>query len=80
MRNSFSLKSISPALYPDDKEMDYNNLEGRVKNGTQVMLSMSNLKKLTVEELQQLKEDLIKYCALDTLAVVKIIKKLYEVI
>jgi hypothetical protein len=60
--------------------MDYNNLEGKVKNGTQVMMAMSNIKNLSDSELVELEEDLIKYCALDTLAVVKIIKKLYEVI
>ena len=32
------------------------------------------------EERKQIKEDLIKYCALDTYAVVKVIKKFYEVI
>lgn len=80
MGNSFSLKSILPALYPDEAEMDYNNLEGKVKNGTQVMMAMSKIKNLSDSELVELEEDLIKYCALDTLAVVKIIKKLYEVI
>ena len=80
MWNSFSLKSILPALYSDDKDMDYHNLEGSVKNGTQAMAAQSKAKTLSGEELEQIKNDLINYCALDTYAVVKIIKKLYEVI
>ena len=80
MGNSFSLKSILPALYPDDTDMDYHNLEGSVKNGTQAMAAQSKAKTLSGEELEQIKNDLINYCALDTYAVVKIIKKLYEIV
>ncbi len=36
-------------------------------------------KDFTEEEREQLGKDLEKYCALDTFAVVKILKKLYEV-
>ena len=80
MGNSFSLKSILPALYPDDSKMNYHNLEGSVKNGTQAMAAMPNIKEMTSEQVEQLRKDLIEYCALDTLAVVKIIKKLYEIL
>ena len=80
MWNSFSLKSILPALFPDDADMDYHNLEGSVKNGTQAMAAQSKAKTLTGDELEQIKIDLINYCALDTYAVVKIVKKLYQVI
>jgi hypothetical protein len=80
MGNSFSLKSILPALYPDDTEMDYHNLEGSVKNGTQAMAAIAKAQEGTEEERKQIEKDLIQYCELDTFAVVKIIKKLYEVI
>ena len=80
MGKSFSLKTVSPALYPDDPDMDYHNLEGNVKNGTQAMSVYLKLADYTDEEKQQLEQDLKKYCALDTLAVLKIIKKLYEVV
>ena len=80
MKNSFSLKSILPALYPNDADMDYHNLEGSVKNGTQAMTAILKARTLTGAELEQIKKDLVEYCALDTYAVVKIIKKLYEVI
>ena len=60
--------------------MDYLNLEGDVKNGTQAMNAYLKAKDLTEKEREQLSTDLEKYCALDTLAVVKILKKLYEVL
>ena len=79
MGKSFSLKSVSPALYPDDINMDYHNLEGSVKNGTQAMNVYLKINDYTADERKQIENDLEKYCALDTLAVVKILKKLYEV-
>ena len=79
MGGSFSLKSVAPAMYPDDPKMDYHNLEGSVKNGTQAMNSIARVKELSDEEKEKLRIDLEKYCALDTYAVVKILKKLYEV-
>ena len=80
MGSKFSLKSILPALFPDDPSMDYHNLEGNVKNGTQAMNAIMKVKDLSEEETRQVQLDLEKYCALDTYAVVKIIEKLYEVI
>ena len=79
MGKSFSLKSVAPALYPDDKDMDYHNLDGDVKNGTQAMNVYLKIKDYTTVEKEKIEHDLEKYCALDTLAVVKILKKLYEV-
>lgn len=79
MGKKFSLKSVAPALYPEDKDMDYLNLEGDVKNGTQAMNAYLKAKDLSEQEREQLSKDLEKYCALDTFAVVKILKKLYEV-
>jgi hypothetical protein len=60
--------------------MDYNNVEGSVKNGTQAMTAILKAKEVSEEERAQIEEDLVKYCALDTFAVVKVIKKLYDVI
>ncbi len=80
MGGSLSLKSVAPALYPDDPDMDYHNLEGNVKNGTQAMNAILKAKDMSPEELEQLRQDLETYCALDTFAVVKILKKLYEAV
>ena len=79
MGKSCSLKSIAPALYPYDKDMDYHNLEGNIKNGSQAMNVFFKVREFSEEEKLQTEQDLKKYCALDTFAVVKIIKKLYEV-
>jgi hypothetical protein len=78
MGKSFSLKSVAPALYPDDKDMDYHNLEGNVKNGTQAMNVYMKAREYTAEEIEKIENDLKIYCALDTFSVVKILKKLYE--
>lgn len=80
MGSSLSLKSTAPALYPDDPTMNYHNLEGNVKNGTQAMNAILKVKNLSAEELEKLRQDLTNYCALDTLAVVKILKRFYEVV
>lgn len=79
MGKSFSLKSVAPALYPNDEDMDYHNLKGDVKNGTQAMNVYLKTKEYTTKEREKIEKDLKKYCALDTFAVVKILKKLYEV-
>ena len=79
MGKSFSLKSVAPALYPNDKNMDYHNLEGNVKNGTQAMNVYMKAGEYNEEEREKIENDLKKYCALDTFSVVKILKKLYEV-
>lgn len=78
MGKRFSLKSVAPALYPNDPGMNYHNLEGNVKNGTQAMNAILKVKELSPDALDQLRQDLETYCALDTLAVVKILKKLNE--
>jgi CRISPR/Cas system-associated exonuclease Cas4 (RecB family) len=80
MGRSFSLKSILPALYPDEKDMNYQNLDGEVKNGREAMNAILKAKELEGEALEKYKKDLIEYCALDTYAIVKVLKKLYEAI
>ena len=80
MGGSFSLKSILPALYPDDPNMDYHNLDGEVKNGVDAMNAIARIHEMSGAEAEKLRQDLIQYCGLDTFAVVKILKKLYEVV
>ena len=75
----FSVKSVLPALYPDDPSMNYHNPDGSVKNGTQAMTAILKAQEVSDTERKCIEDDLIKYCALDTFAVVKVIKKLYEV-
>jgi hypothetical protein len=79
MGNRYSIKNVAPSLYPQDKTMDYHNLEGDIKNGAQAMTAIHMSKSMTQKEVEQLRQDLLAYCALDTMSVVKILKKLYEV-
>lgn len=80
MGGSCSIKSVAPALYPDDPGMDYHNLEGDIKNGMQAMTALQMSKSMTPEEVEKLRQSLLEYCALDTMAVVKILKKLFEAV
>lgn len=80
MGGSMSLKSVAPALYPDDPGMDYHNLEGDIRNGMQAMNAIGKSKSMSAEEVEKLYRDLIAYCSLDTMAVVKILKNFYDVL
>lgn len=73
-----TIKVVSHALYPEDEDMDYNNLEG-VHNGTQAMSSFPQMKYMKKSEQSKLRRQLLKYCALDTRAMVKLWRKLVEV-
>lgn len=79
MKGSYSIKYVLPALFKDDESLDYHNLEN-VHNGSEAMNAYINLEKLTKEEQRVIKESLLKYCELDTYAMVCIYKKLQDVI
>lgn len=78
MGKSNSIKSVLPALFPDDAELDYHALEG-VHNGGEAMHAYANLVNLPLEERAAVREQLLRYCELDTLAMVRIYEKLVEV-
>ena len=75
MKGYYSIKYVLPALYPNDPSLDYHNLEG-VHNGSDAMNAFANMEKLSPEEQQKLRKNLLKYCELDTYAMVKV----YEII
>ena len=77
MGGSFSIKVVLPAMFPDDPELDYHNLEG-VHNGGEAMTAFPAMKTMTPAERAKTRENLLKYCGLDTLAMVKIWQKLKE--
>ena len=111
MGGSFSIKSVLPALFPGDKELDYKSLDMRCQNGGDAMSLFPRLielqKKIPNQGLQ-VKEDgsivlcdslmkipdilaiqkeinasreaLLRYCELDTWAMVKVWEKLKEII
>ena len=77
MNGSYSIKYVLPALVPEMTEA-YKSLDG-VQNGSEAMNAFSNLEKLDAVEKEKMREALLKYCELDTLAMVKILKKLKEI-
>lgn len=78
MGGSFSIKSVLPALFPDDPELDYHNLEG-VHNGGEAMTIFPKIQYMDPEEQKKTRENLLKYCQLDTYAMVKVWEELKRV-
>ena len=78
MGGSFSIKSVLPALFPDDPELDYHNLQGSVHNGGEAMNIFPKIKDMSPEDQQAARLSLLKYCELDTYAMVKVWEKLKE--
>ena len=78
MGGSFSIKSVLPALFPDDPELDYHNLED-IHNGSEAMNAFPAMEHMEADELERTRRNLLKYCELDTLAMVKIWERLKEV-
>lgn len=74
---SFSIKSVLPAMFPNDPDLDYHNLKG-VHNGGEAMSLFPKIKDLPKEEQQVARHNLLKYCELDTLAMVKIWQELVK--
>ena len=75
MGGSFSIKSVLPAIFPADPALDYHNLEG-VHNGGEAMTIFPKIKDLPPEEQQKARHNLLKYCELDTYAMVKVWEEL----
>jgi hypothetical protein len=78
MGGSFSIKSVLPAIYPDDPSLDYHNLEG-VHNGGEAMDLFPRIKDLPIDEQITARHNLLKYCELDTYAMVKVWEELVRV-
>ncbi len=73
---SFSIKSIIPAMFKNNDELNYKNL-GCVQNGGDAMNVFVNLHLEKDEiKIKETRNDLLRYCHLDTLAMVKIWQKL----
>jgi len=109
MGGSFSIKSVLPALFPDDPGLDYHNLDERCQNGGDAMTIFPRLQQMEQslpkqgvqnqdgllvmadsqmslreqirirEEIAASREALLRYCELDTWAMVKVWEKLKEV-
>lgn len=77
MGGSFSIKSVLPALFPDDPALDYHNLE-QIHNGTEAMTIFPTIKDMPKEVQEITRKNLLKYCELDTFAMVKVWEILKE--
>ena len=78
MGGGFSIKAVLPALFPDDPELDYHNMEGSVHNGGEAMDIYPRIKDMPADEAAAARESLLRYCELDTFAMVKVLSKLRE--
>ena len=76
---AYSIKIVLPTLFPDDPELDYHNLP-IVHNGGEASETYLSLLEKTKEEQDKIRNGLLLYCGLDTLAMVKIWEKLKEMI
>lgn len=79
MGGSFSIKSVLPALFPNAPELNYHNLSGTVHNGGEAMNIFPKIKYMSLKEQEVSIQSLLKYCELDTYAMVKVWLKLKEV-
>ena len=77
MQGSYSIKYVLPALCPGDPELDYHNLDG-VHNGSEASAAFATMTSHTPEEIREIRNNLLKYCGLDTYAMVKVLGKLRE--
>lgn len=76
---SYSIKEVSPAMFPNDPSLDYHALHG-VQNGTEAMSAFPRLAEMPPEEAEKVREALRVYCCLDTLAMVKVWQELRRLV
>lgn len=80
MGGSFSIKSVLPALFPNDPELDYHALDDMCQNGGDAMTLFPKLQDMSPEDEEKARRALLNYCHLDTLAMVRVLDKLYEAV
>ena len=75
-KGKYSIKVVLPTLFPNDDELNYKKL-GSVQNGGDAMDTFAKLHLIKdKDEVNQIRKDLLAYCRLDTLAMVRIYQKL----
>ncbi len=79
MQGSYSIKYVLPALFPNEDDLNYHNLD-LIHNGSEAMNSFASLIDKNKEEKEYIRERLLRYCELDTYAMVKIYEKLLEIV
>ena len=78
MQGSYSIKYVLPALFPNDPELNYHNLP-LIHNGGEAMNIFPKIKDMSKEEQKKARYGLLKYCELDTYAMVKVWEKLKDI-
>ena len=78
MGGSFSIKSVLPALFPNDPSLDYHALSDLCQNGGDAMNLFPSIAKMAPADAAAAREALLCYCELDTLAMVKVWEKLKD--
>ena len=79
MEGSASIKKVLPALFPNDPSLDYHNLD-QVHKGDEASNAYLSLSTLPSNEEKKLRKNMLKYCELDTYAMVKIYDKLKSIV
>ena len=75
MKGSYSIKNVLPALVP---EMSYDEMA--ISEGGAAMNAFESLINETDPEvIKKTRKDLLEYCKMDTLAMVKLVDKLFEI-
>ena len=76
-KGSYSIKNVLPALVPT-MVSEYQKIDG-VQNGSDAMNVFKTLGNMEHEKKQKMRNSLLSYCKLDTLAMVKILEVLKKV-
>jgi len=74
MNGSYSIKYVLPALVPEMAEA-YQELDG-VQDGSEAMSAFAHMSNLDSVEKEKMRQSLLAYCKLDTLAMVRVLEKL----
>ena len=77
MGGSFSIKKVLPALFPNDPNLDYHNLAD-VHNGGEATDTFLALRGMEQSGRDKLRQSLLAYCKLDTMAMVMLWQRLRE--
>lgn len=78
MKGSYSIKCVLPALFPNERSLNYQNLS-LIHDGGEASEIFPAMADMTEDEIKPLRKALLEYCKLDTFAMVKIWQKLMEV-
>tara|TARA_B110000444_G_C18845422_1_gene601605 strand:+ start:2842 stop:4338 length:1497 start_codon:yes stop_codon:yes gene_type:complete len=77
-KGSFSIKKVLPAVCPNDKKLDYKNLD--INNGLMASSTYKKMRSLSEDQRISMRKKLFAYCWLDTYAMYAIYIKLLEIV